>query len=163
MHKQRGTVVVEFALVCSIFLLLLFAIIEFARVMFIYNALAEGTRRGVRLAAVCKVTDSAVIKNAVILAGNGNSPISSVLTNDQVMVSYLNKDGVVISDPSNLSNFPLIRYVRVEISNFQHELLIPLIPPFTNWNISVPSFSVTIPSESLGYSPTQDAFVSCQS
>ena len=52
--KQTGTAIVEFAIIASVMLMILFGVIEFGRVMFVGNALAESTRRGARLAAVCR-------------------------------------------------------------------------------------------------------------
>ena len=55
--RQTGTTTVEFAIIASVMFMILFGVIEFGRVMFTANALAESTRRGARLAAVCPVGD----------------------------------------------------------------------------------------------------------
>jgi Flp pilus assembly protein TadG len=51
---QRGTALVEFALVTSAgFIVVLFAVFELGRLLFILNTANEATRLGARLAVVC--------------------------------------------------------------------------------------------------------------
>ncbi len=50
--NNKGTTVVEFALVLSLFLLLIFAIIDFGRYFFVQHTLQFATREGTRLALV---------------------------------------------------------------------------------------------------------------
>ena len=54
--RQGGATVVEFALVLLTFLMFLFAILDFSRLLFTWNAAAEATRAGARFAAVCDDT-----------------------------------------------------------------------------------------------------------
>ena len=49
---DRGQTLAEFALVLPIFLVLVLAIFDVGRVVFIYNGLTNGVREGARLAAV---------------------------------------------------------------------------------------------------------------
>ena len=57
-RRSRGTVLIEFTLVAALFFLLLFAIMEFSRLLFVWHALSESTRRAARLAAVCQVSEA---------------------------------------------------------------------------------------------------------
>ncbi|WP_370279046.1 TadE/TadG family type IV pilus assembly protein [Pontibacterium sp.] len=148
--KQRGMTSVEFAIVGAVFFILLFAVIEFGRLMFVMNTLDEVTRRGARLAAVCRVGPAEVtfIQNRAIFDGN----IIDGLEAANVQVQYFEDDGTTevtpdAADPD--SSIPLIDYVRVGIVNYQHTMLIPTF----NLTIPVPDFSTTIPSESLGVHP----------
>ena len=51
---QRGAALVEFALVTSAgFIVVLFAVFELGRLLFIFNTANEATRLGARLATVC--------------------------------------------------------------------------------------------------------------
>ena len=52
--NQRGAALVEFALVATVFLTVLFGIIEFGRLLWTHNALTDATRRGVRYATLRK-------------------------------------------------------------------------------------------------------------
>jgi len=149
LKRQRGMTSVEFAIVGAVFFILLFAVIEFGRLMFVMNTLDEVTRRGARLAAVCRVgpTEVSFIQNRAIFDGN----IVEGLDPTNVQVEYFEEDGTPVNpDPADPDNsIPLIDYVRVEIVNYQHTMLIPTF----NLTLPVPDFSTTIPSESLGVHP----------
>ena len=45
-----------------------------------------------------------------------------------------------------------IAYVRVTITGYQHNLIIPFLPASAT-TLTVPPFSTTVPAESLGYIP----------
>ena len=54
-RAQRGSTIVEFALIASILIMLLIGIFEFGRVMFYWNTASEAIRLGARTAVVCDV------------------------------------------------------------------------------------------------------------
>jgi hypothetical protein len=130
---QRGTTTVEFAIVGAIVITILFAIIEFGRIVFTLNMLQEGARRGARVAAVCAVGDAAVANAAVFAKLPGFSTAN-------VVVEYLDQDGAVTGV------FSAIRYVRVRIVGYSFPIAIPFINP----TFDAPEFSSTLPRESLG-------------
>jgi len=150
-HKQKGAETVEFAMIALLFFAILFAIIEFSRALFVWNALTEATRRGARMAVICPV-GSGVPKQVAIFGDKAGSlttsPIIIGLTPDMVTVSYfyINPAGVKTAtvDPT------LIKFTEVKIAGYTHTLLIPL------WGRSVPApeFKTTLNSESLGAVPT---------
>lgn len=131
--RQLGTTTVEFALVGLLVIMLLFAVLEFGRVVFTLNMLQEGARRAARVAAVCAVGDPAVANAAVFTDLPGFST-------SNVVVEYLNQNG------APTGNFSSIRYVRVRIVNYSFPIAIPLITP----TFDAPEFSSTLPRESLG-------------
>ncbi len=139
-HKQKGAETVEFAMIALLFFAVLFAIIEFSRALFVWNALTEATRRGARMAVICPV-GSGIPKQVAMFGDKGGSlttsPIIYGLTPAMVTVSY--------SDASANPTF-----VRVSITNYPHTLMIPL------WgsSITAPPFTTTLPTESLGAVPT---------
>lgn len=61
--SHRGATAVEFALVLVLFLTFLLGVIDFSRMMFMWNAATEATRAGARYAVVCDDTfnDPAVL------------------------------------------------------------------------------------------------------
>ena len=73
--SQRGVAAVEFALVASLFFTMLFGVIDMGRLLWTWNAAAEATRLGARLAVVCDIGD-ADIKTRMI----GRLPLTSTLT-----------------------------------------------------------------------------------
>jgi hypothetical protein len=145
-RRQRGITTVELAIVGGITLVLLFAVIEIGRAVFVLNTLGEVTRRSARMAAVCTIGDPAIHEVGLFNApgeGTGSSIIGN-LTPANIALEYLDRNGGVIADP--VGNFGQIHFVRTRIVNFQHEMLIP----FADYIITTPDFSTTLRRESLG-------------
>lgn len=154
--QQAGVTCVEFAIVAAVLFMVMFGVIEFGRALFVMNALAESTRRGARVAAVCPVGDPRPAQVAIFADGGGVSRIARDLSTANVMVEYLNQAGAVLPNPAG--SFAQIQYVRVRIVNYTMDLMIPFVRP----ELVMPAFTATLPIESLGYSPTQQAFLPCQ-
>ena len=92
--RQKGIYTVEFAIVGAALFIIVFGAIEVARAMFAYNTIAEATRRGARVAAVCSAADVATAKRAAVFSiagadGSDASPILNGLTVSNVNVEYL--------------------------------------------------------------------------
>jgi Flp pilus assembly protein TadG len=137
MKKMRGLYMVEFAIVGSLLLMLLFGCLEFGLVTYSMAALNEGTRRAARLAAVCPLNDPA-IKSAVNFMGVYGFDITNV------NLSYLDASGNTLGTPT----LGAVYYVQVSVVNYT----IPLAIPGLSRSITSPSFAVTLPAESLGVS-----------
>jgi Flp pilus assembly protein TadG len=140
MKKMRGVVLVEFAIVASLLMVVLFACIEFARATYSFAALNEGTRRAARLAAVCPVNDPKIAAAVNFMGVNGFS-------NANVSVDYLDASGASLGATPAAVN---VYYVRVSIVGYS----IPLAIPVVSETLTSPSFTVTLPAESLGISNT---------
>ncbi len=152
MKRQKGIYTVEFAIVGLVFFLVLFGVIEIARALFVWNTIGEVTRRGARVAAVCQEGHAAITEIALFNGpGGGNaSPVLKGLTDANVIVEYLGDDGVTPATGD------AIRYVRVRVWAYVHQLLIPFLPASVT-NLTVPPFETTLPSESLGFNPDSGA------
>ena len=126
--NQRGTFIVEFAIIAAVMFIVLFAAIELSRLIWLWNTVDEATRRGARLAAVCEMKDPNVpVQEATIFASPGKGPYSPILRGletDHVYVEYFKSDG-----STEASTFEDVRYVRVSIVGYE---VTPLIPFFTN-------------------------------
>lgn len=147
-HKQAGVASLEFAFAGLMTLIIIFTAIEMGRLMFTLNTLAEATRRGARVAAVCTV-DNPRIKSTAIFdrtGSAGRSPYLRNLTPDNIVVEYLSANGTVLAGASTSPTFEQIRYVRVRVQDFQYRMLIPGIA----FQFTAPEFPTTIPRESLG-------------
>lgn len=157
--KQQGLATVEFAIIGGLMLLLLLAVIEFGRLLFVWNSATEATRRGARVAVVCPVNHPSVA-NVTVFNDDSTSGPSALLTglsSTDVVVDYLDANGVVLNcTVCNCDNscsdapYSSIRYIQVSINNYQHNLLLP--PPF-NVTLTMPPFTTTLPRESLGVVP----------
>lgn len=135
--RQRGMAAVEFALVAIVFFMLLIGIVEMGRVLFTWNAAAEATRYGARVAVVCPKDDPAILGRM--------QKIMPVLAAENVVVSYL-PNGCSVANCQQVS----VRVQGVSVS--------PLIPRppqkelsyvKTPWVWSVPPFTTTLPRESM--------------
>lgn len=80
-RNQSGATAVEFALVSAIFFTLLLGALEVGRLLFIWNTVAEGTRWGARVAAVCDLNDADIRARVVQFVPN-------VLVPGDVTVTY---------------------------------------------------------------------------
>lgn len=157
-NRQSGFYTVEFALVAALFLLLLLSVIEFGRALFVWNTLAEVTRRGARLAVVCPMGHASIANVAVFNApgSSGSSSVLPGLNSGDVLTQYLNEAGGVADEARD------VRYVRVSITGYQHTLLIPqLLPGLPEMTVDAPEFETTLPSESLGCVPDPESNGNC--
>lgn len=146
--RQRGMSTVEFAIVGAVFFMVLIAVIEVSRALYVWNGLTEVSRRAARVATVCPINHPAIARVAVFdsPAGAGNSPVIHGLTINEISVQYLDENGTIVGD--TVGNFRDIRYVRGSIVGFQHTLLIPFVSSLLT--INSPDFATTVPRESLG-------------
>ncbi|MGH8510624.1 MAG: TadE/TadG family type IV pilus assembly protein [Gammaproteobacteria bacterium] len=150
--RQKGIYTVEFAIIGVVFFLVLFGVIEIARALFVWNTIGEVTRRGARVAVVCPPNHSAIKEIAVLNApGGGTSNSVLGLTDANVTVEYLDSGGNPGAAGGNIA------YVRVSITGYTHQLIIPFLPASVT-NLTVPARSTTLPAESLGYIPDTGAF-----
>lgn len=147
---QRGLVVVEFAVAGTAVLLVLFACLEIARALFVWNTIGEATRRGARLAAVCPPSHASVAVAALLNNPGGDTDSDHIkgLSTANISVTYTNAAGA----PTGVIG--QIAYVTVSITGFQHTLAIP----FVRQTLTVPPFTTTVPTESLGYVRETDTF-----
>lgn len=125
--KQRGAAAVEFALIASLLFMLMFGIVEMSRVLFYWNTATEATRLGARLAVVCN-KDAAAIKARM-------RKLLGLLATANIDISYA-PGGCDINT---------CRTVTVSITGLNVSTFIPFVP----LNLDMPSFSTTLPRESL--------------
>ena len=148
-HKQKGAEIVEFAMIALLFFAMLFAVIEFSRALFVWNALTEATRRAARMAVVCPVGSPIPAQVAIfdVIGGTlGTSPIIANLTPAMVVVNY-----------SDASANPAFVQVSIDVSaetGYKHTLLIPLWGGPLTFSPATIEFTTTLYSESLGAVPT---------
>lgn len=150
-QKQSGLSTVEFALVAVVLFVMIFGVIEVARAFFVTSALDEATRRGARMAVVCPVNDPAVFQAAAF-----NNALIPDLDVTDIVVEYLDTAGTVVGNPADPAGFPAIRYVRVRVVGYQHQMFIPFLSAL----FTMPEHATVLPRESLGI-PRTGAIVPC--
>lgn len=124
---QRGVAAIEFALVITLLLTLLFGIIEFSRVTFYWNAATEATRLGARLAVVCDFNDAAIRTRM--------SGLFPVIAPENIRVNYI-PEGCAIDT---------CQQVRVSVA----PVAVATYIPFLSFTPNFPPFSTTLPRESM--------------
>ncbi len=137
-NDQRGATLVEFAIGATVFLSVMFAVLEFGRALWVHNALTDAARRGARYAVLHAASDEDSVKNVVVFGdpGGGSKPLVDNLTTGNVTVNY--------------SNFGLEGgTVSVSITNYQFQFLVPLVKTA----IQMPSYRTTLTGESAGLVP----------
>lgn len=139
--KQNGIAIVEFTVVASVLLLVLFTIMDAGRYMFTAQTLNDITRKAARLASVCQVADPDITSMASILE---NAP--STFSPSNLTITYLNKNGGEVSSPA--SNYGAIAFVRAKVSNVGYQSF-SLLPLFTSAD-AFPDFITEVPAENLG-------------
>jgi len=138
--SERGSTLLEFAIGATVFLSVMFAVLEFGRALWVHNALTDAARRGARYAVIHAATDANSVKNVVVYGdpspANGTQPVVNNLTTDNVIVTY--------------SNFGLEGgTVSVSITNYQFQFVVPLI----GTTIQMPAYTTTLTGESAGLFP----------
>ncbi|MFL6660932.1 MAG: TadE family protein, partial [Rhizobacter sp.] len=105
---------VEFALVASVFFMMLFGALEFSRLLWTWNAASEATRYGARLAAVCDRTasDQTFIKTRM------RTRLSS-LSDSHISITYQPAGCNATTTP------PICQSVTVATTGVRFQTLIP--------------------------------------
>jgi len=91
--RQRGGHSVEFALVAMIFFLAVFGIVEFARMLYVFNTVQEVTRRAATAAIHANFRDSSQLQqireNSILRNSPGVLPLGSPVTDQHVRIDFL--------------------------------------------------------------------------
>ncbi len=129
MKRQQGAAAVEFAVIGSVLILLLLAIVGFAHWIFTMEMVADATRTGARMAVVCDINDTTV-RTAI-----QNKVPQISLADAQVSIQYL---------PAGCSRANC-QTVRVSVAGASYS---PWFPAGAA-SFPIPPFATTLPRESL--------------
>ncbi|KVU37353.1 pilus assembly protein TadG [Burkholderia ubonensis] len=135
-RMQRGATAVEFAMIAAIFCTVLIGICEFGRVLFYWNTASEAMRLGARTATVCDA-DATVIKKRI-------TSLMPLLKSANVALSYAPAG----CDSDAATARSTCEFVTVSVTNITVTTLIP----FVKVKVTMPSFTTTLPRESLASS-----------
>jgi len=138
-RDERGATLVEYAIAATVFVTMLFAVLEFGRALWVHNALTDAARRGARYAVLHSVNSDASVKNVVVYgdSAGGTQPFLPDLTTGNVEVTY-SPDFSVNEGTAT-----------VKITNYKFNFVLPLLPK----SITMPAYSTTLTAESAGYIP----------
>jgi Flp pilus assembly protein TadG len=138
-NVERGATLVEFAIAGPIFFTAVFGIIEFSRLLWTHNALADAARQGARYAAI-NPQNTTDVKNMVVYGSTnpppGANPVIYGLTTSNVEVTY--------------NNFGVKRGgVEVKITGYQFTFSVPLIGA----TLVMGNYHTALTGESAGFAP----------
>jgi Flp pilus assembly protein TadG len=149
---EKGSTLVEFAIGASVFLLVMFAIIEFGRALWVHNALADAARRAARYA----VNQPASSPAGNPTTGTNVGPSIAAIRNVGVYGNPGGTGAVMVNNltPTNLdieySNFGVGQgSVSVIVTGYQHTFVVPII----GTTITMPDYRTTLTGENAGTLP----------
>ena len=92
-RSQRGTFAVEFALIFPMLLVLLFGIVEVARLVYMYNTLQDSTRRAAFLASVTDYRNQSAMnlvrQKAIFRSSAGELVLGAPVTDRHLHIDYM--------------------------------------------------------------------------
>ncbi len=138
--SERGTTLVEFAIGATVFFTVMFAIVEFGRMLYVHNGLSDAARRGARYAVVHGETDVANVKRMAVYGntdGGTQQPLVDHLTTDNIVVQY---SGAPNAFGVNKGT------VTVQIQNYDFNFSIPLV----GGTLRMPKYSTALTGENAG-------------
>jgi Flp pilus assembly protein TadG len=135
--REEGASLLEFAIAATVFITVMFAVIEFGRALWLHNALTDAARRGARYAVLHKAADIDDVKKIVVYGDlTGTTPLVENLSTNNVTVAYngFNLDGGTVS---------------VSVHDYDFQLILPLLVS----SIHMPNYTTTLTGESAGLIP----------
>ena len=149
---ERGATLVEFSIGASVFLMAMFAVIEFGRALWVHNALADAARRAARYA----VNQPSSAPAGVATTGLNVGPSVAAIRNVGVYGNAAGTGAVMVNNltPENIdvqyNNFGVGQgSVAIRITNYQHTFVVPII----GTTITMPDYQTTLTGESAGAIP----------
>lgn len=135
-RKQDGAVIIEFTLVLLLFLMFVFGILDFSRLLYTWQMANEATREGARYAVACaEPSNSDRIK----------ARMQALLP--QIAPSNVN----VVWSPGGCDSTSC-EAVTVSITDMQFNWISPIVGAGTKF-IPMPSFSTYLQREMMSYNP----------
>jgi Flp pilus assembly protein TadG len=136
---QRGATLVEFSIAATVFLVALFAVLEFGRALWVHNALTDAARRGARYAVLhdASAATDAKIRNVVVYGdpAGGTNPVVPNLAATATDIT-ISRSGFGLDTGT----------VSVSITNYQFQFVLPIGIA----SMAMPNYSTTLMAECAG-------------
>ena len=146
-HAQKGATLVEFSFVLIFFLTFFLGLLDFARMLWTWNAATEATRWGARISVVCDRNAAAVLANMKKMVPQ--------LTATNLTIDWYDSAGNI----STTCDFSNCAGVNVRITGLNYQWLSP-IGFATRGAIPMPGFSTYLPREIMGQDPNSNVVCS---
>src|SRR5215212_8091443 len=133
---QRGATLVEFAIGALVFFTATFGVLEFSRLLWTHNALADSARRGARYAVTHFETDADAVRNVAVFGNTDGTgrPLVTGLETWMVDVNYKESSipGVGFGYPDGA--------VTVLITDYEFKFVLP----FLGTTVTMPDYRTTL-------------------
>jgi hypothetical protein len=158
----------EFAIVATFFFMMIFGVIEFGRLLYTHNALADAARRGARYAVIHRrevAADGAphvakCVRNVVMYGETHISayPNCDPPANQPLLIHGIDAATIQVEfngadldgNPGTFNPYGAnLGTGTVTISGYTFDMSIPLF----RRNIRLPDYTTTLPTESAGFDP----------
>lgn len=180
--QQRGAAAVEFAVIAVAFFMFLFGIMELARIVYMYNTLAEATRGAAKAASNIDFKNTGKLdtarQQAIFRTTSGELVIGKPITEKNIVIDYLSLErqgsGALVMQPIPTGSLPAcpsrnrqnclenpyssscIRLVRVRVCSVANNNCerVTYEPIFWQFSFggSLPNSTTIVTAETLGYS-----------
>jgi Flp pilus assembly protein TadG len=132
---ERGASLVEFSIAATVFLISLFAVLEFGRALWVHNALNDAARKGARYAVLHDASKAANVQNVVVYGdpAGGTTPVVDNLATTNVTVAY---SGYGLDTGT----------VSVSITGYQFQFVLPI----GTTSMQMPNYTTTLVAECAG-------------
>jgi Flp pilus assembly protein TadG len=158
MKNQSGATMVEFALVLILFLTVLLGIVDFARMLWTWNAATEATRWGARISVVCDKGATAVLASMKSFLPQLEAENVQIdwYTWDDATSTYTASASCTATGATPSTN---CAGVNVKIQDLNYQWMGPVAYGFQA-SFGMPGFSTFLPREIMGQDPDSDAVCS---
>lgn len=140
-QDEKGSTLVEYAIGATVFVMAVFAVLEFGRALWAHNALTDAARQGARYAVLHMPggSEDTNIKNLVVYGNKdgGAKPIVPGLTTGMVQI---NRTGDFSVNSGTAT---------VKITGYQFQFVLPFMPS----SLKMPEYATTLTGESAGLIP----------
>ena len=138
-QDEKGSTLVEYAIGATVFVMAVFAVLEFGRALWAHNALTDAARQGARYAVLHTSAEDTNIKNLVVYGttDGGSKPIVPGLSTSMVQITR-SGDFSVNSGTAT-----------VKITGYEFQFVLPFLPN----SIKMPEYATTLTGESAGLIP----------
>jgi Flp pilus assembly protein TadG len=123
-QRERGSALVEGALICTMFFYMLLGAMDFGQFLYIHQTLTERAREGIRYGIVNNPSDTTSIQNVVLYgqASGGSVPTTPAST-DKGIFNVPRSDVTVSTTGSTTDDYRL----TVQIKNYSYTMYSPII------------------------------------
>jgi Flp pilus assembly protein TadG len=124
MKRERGSAIVETALIASVFFYMLIAIMDFGQFLFIHQTLTERAREAVRYGIVSDPTNSTLIQNVVLYGQASGGPVPGTPQNTDLGIFNVPRSDVIVTATGVTTDDYRL---NVQIKNYSYTIYSPFI------------------------------------